>query len=243
LNTTLVTSHSLPLSGLMPGTPYHYRVKSRDIAGNLAISGDTTFTTSAPLDTQPPTVPGSLVVSGTTATSLTLNWAASTDNVGVSGYRLDVSTASSFSSFVAGYNNKDVGNVTSTVASGLVTGSTYYARVRAYDAAGNVSPNSATVQGSTDVSAPVISAVQASSISVNKATITWTTNEPADSRIDYGLTSSYGQSTSLDSTMVTSHSQRLSGLAHNQLYHYRVKSKDAAGNLTTSGDFTFTTGS
>ena len=41
--------------------------------------------------------------------------------------------------------------------------------------------------------------------------------------------------------MVTSHSASLSGLAANTLYHYRVKSRDAAGNLATSGDFTFTT--
>ena len=41
--------------------------------------------------------------------------------------------------------------------------------------------------------------------------------------------------------MVTSHSQALSGLTANTLYHYRVKSKDAAGNLATSADFTFTT--
>ena len=43
--------------------------------------------------------------------------------------------------------------------------------------------------------------------------------------------------------MVTSHSASLSGLAANTLYHYRVKSRDAAGNLATSGDFTFTTAS
>ena len=40
---------------------------------------------------------------------------------------------------------------------------------------------------------------------------------------------------------MTSHSASLSGLAANTLYHYRVKSRDAAGNLATSGDFTFTT--
>ena len=40
--------------------------------------------------------------------------------------------------------------------------------------------------------------------------------------------------------MVTSHSQGLSGLTGSTLYHYRVKSKDAAGNPAVSGDFTFT---
>src|SRR5207249_1413839 len=45
LNTSLVTSHSQPLSGLAPNTRYHYRVKSRDAAGNLAVSRDFTFKT------------------------------------------------------------------------------------------------------------------------------------------------------------------------------------------------------
>jgi hypothetical protein len=40
---------------------------------------------------------------------------------------------------------------------------------------------------------------------------------------------------------VTAHSQGLSGLTPNTSYHYRVKSRDAAGNLQTSVDFTFTT--
>jgi RHS repeat-associated protein len=40
---------------------------------------------------------------------------------------------------------------------------------------------------------------------------------------------------------MTAHSQVLSGLEAGKLYHYQVKSRDAAGNLTVSGDFTFTT--
>ena len=59
--------------------------------------------------------------------------------------------------------------------------------------------------------------------------------------MEYGTTTSYGSSTTLDATMVTSHSQALTELSASTLYHYRVKSKDAAANLATSGDFTFTT--
>jgi len=45
LNTSLVTRHWRPLRGLAPNTQYHYRVKSRDVDGNLAVSGDFTFKT------------------------------------------------------------------------------------------------------------------------------------------------------------------------------------------------------
>ena len=50
------------------------------------------------------------------------------------GYLLDVSTSSSFDSFVDGYHDLDVGNVTGRVVTGLNRGTTYYYRVRAYDA-------------------------------------------------------------------------------------------------------------
>jgi hypothetical protein len=47
--------------------------------------------------------------------------------------------------------------------------------------------------------------------------------------------------TSLDSSLVTGHSQVLSGLSPNTIYHFRVHSRDAAGNLSTSADYTFKT--
>ena len=70
------------------------------------------------------------------------------------------------------------------------------------------------------------------------ATIGWTTDEPSNSQVEYGLTNAYGSSTTLDAALVTSHSQALTGLASNTLYHYRVKSRDGGNNLTTSADFT-----
>jgi hypothetical protein len=93
----------------------------------------------------------------------------------------------------------------------------------------------------TDTVAPTISGVQAGSLSSSGATITWTTDEASDSLVEYGTTTAYGSSSTLNSTMVTTHSVALTGLSGSTLYHYRVKSKDSSGNLATSGDFTFTT--
>src|SRR5581483_501057 len=82
-------------------------------------------------------------------------------------------------------------------------------------------------------SAPVISS--------SGATINWTTDKASDSQVEYGPTTSYGTASSVNSTMVTSHGQNIAGLSANTTYHYRVNSKDSAGNASTSSDFTFTT--
>jgi hypothetical protein len=97
-----------------------------------------------------------------------------------------------------------------------------------------------TTASTTDNTAPLISAVFATPTS-NSATITWTTNEPATSRIQYGLTTGYGSQTTLNTTSVTSHSVLVSGLTPSTLYHFRILSGDISGNNATSTDYWFTT--
>lgn len=94
---------------------------------------------------------------------------------------------------------------------------------------------------SADITPPIISFVSSGSPTQTAATITWTTNENADSQVEYGLTTSYGTTTILDTTMTTSHSVILSGLFASTTYHYRVISKDAATNTAIFSDSTFTT--
>src|SRR6185437_9018873 len=86
-----------------------------------------------------------------------------------------------------------------------------------------------------------ITNVASSGVSATGATITWTTGVGATSQVKYGTTSAYGSTTTLDSTMVTSHSQTLSGLTASTTYHYSVVSKDATNNQVSSPDATFTT--
>ena len=107
-------------------------------------------------------------------------------------------------------------------------------RVPATDTFDNV-----TFVSSADTIPPTISDVAAANINQNGANITWTTNEAADSQVDYGTSASYGLSTALNRSLVTSHTTVISGLDPATTYHVRVTSRDAAGNLATSGDYTF----
>lgn len=96
---------------------------------------------------------------------------------------------------------------------------------------------------SPDVTPPVVSAISSTRVTGTEANITWTTNEAADSQVEYGKTTAYGSMFPLAPALVTSHSVMLTGLSEYTVYHYGVKSRDAAGNLSISGDGTFTTGS
>jgi len=73
-NSTMVTSHTVSLTGLTASTLYHYRVNSTDAAGNTATSTDYTFTTSAP--------PVSKLIESFTDGNFTVNpaWGGTTTN-------------------------------------------------------------------------------------------------------------------------------------------------------------------
>ncbi len=88
---------------------------------------------------------------------------------------------------------------------------------------------------------PVVSSIASGSITHNRATITWSTNEAADTQVQYGPTTSYGSTTALNTSLVTSHTVNITGLTAATTYHYRVISNDQAGNQTISVDNTFTT--
>lgn len=238
-NTGLVTIHGVTLTGLAGGTTYHYRVKSRDAAGNLGLSGDFSFTTTGGVDTSPPVISG-VGTSAVTSSSVTIVWATNEP----SDTQVDWGPTSAYGNTTP-LNTAKVTSHTVTII-GLAAGTTYHYRVKSRDTAGNLAMSgnlSFTTSGGVDTTPPVISGVGTSSVTPTSATIIWTTNEASDTQVDWGPTSAYGNTTPLNSTRVTSHNVTLNGLAASTTYHYRVRSRDAAGNLALSGNFTLTTAS
>lgn len=91
-----------------------------------------------------------------------------------------------------------------------------------------------------DGTPPVITSVVSGGVNHNSATITWTTDEDSDSTVEYGPNTFYGI-TAADGTLTKQHSVVLTNLAQATTFHFRVKSKDASGNLATGADTTFIT--
>jgi len=123
-----------------------------------------------------------------------------------------------------------------TLSNGSGTKTVYY---QVKDLAGNTA-TAVSDSITLDTTAPVISSTQSSGITQTSATITWSTGESSTSIVEYGTTTDYG-STETNTTKLKSHSIVLDGLSSGTTYHYRVKSRDTAGNLRTGIDKTFTT--
>jgi hypothetical protein len=94
-------------------------------------------------------------------------------------------------------------------------------------------------------SAPTLSTgPDAGSITVKKATITWTTSRTSDSKIQYGTsTGSYNTVEPSSSSQVASHSIQLTGLNPGTTYYYKAKWTDEDGNTGTSTEKSFSTAS
>ncbi|TLY18570.1 MAG: hypothetical protein E6K68_11140 [Nitrospirae bacterium] len=200
---------------------------ARDAAGNTTTSAGVT------VDNAPPAISlsspnGGATVAGTVSVS-----ASATDNVGVVGVQFQLDGTNLGAEVTTAPHSVSWNTTLSSDGSHSLT-------AVARDAAGNTA-TAAAVSVTVDNAPPVLSSVSASGLTASAATISWTTDEASDSQVEYGLTPAYGSATVLNASLVTAHSQAVSGLSASTLYHYRVKSRDGAGNLAVSGDFTVTT--
>jgi hypothetical protein len=100
------------------------------------------------------------------------------------------------------------------------------------------------IPGSGSVSVgPILSLPAITAVGIGSATVGWTTDVASTSQVEYGLTTAYGSSSTVDPSLATTHSVALAGLSPATTYHVRARSADAAGNVGVSADASFTTAS
>ncbi len=257
----LRTHHVVELNGLTGGTIYVFQAKSTDALGsgpdretgdfNPSPTPYGTFTTLSFADTTPPVITAQPVVISSSDTTATIEW--ETDEPANGVVQFDTSNQN-WGSYASSVTRTAMETDHIVTLSGLTSVYTYYFRVGSTDPSGNGPTVSAEVElntgVSTDTTAPDITvAPSVGSITDNAATVTWTTDEPGTSVVEYGTTTAYGFTRTITTPRTTSHSVQLTGLQADTTYHFRVSSYDGAGNgPDTSGadsnpsvDDTFTT--
>jgi len=230
------TSVTYTNSSLIQGSSYSYRIRANDAAGNVSGYSNVTTTTTTGTDTQVPSTPTGLTATPTSSTQINLTWTASTDNVGVTGYRVERCQGTGCSTFA------QIATPTGSTYSdsGLMGSTSYSYRVRATDAANNLSGYSSTATATTpvppDTQAPTApSAFTATAASMTQINLSWTASTD-----DVGVTaylvercqgascSTYTQIASVSSTTYNNTS-----LTASTAYSYRVRATDAANNLSS----------
>lgn len=148
---------STTVPNLTAGTTYYFAVTAYNAAGESGYSNEASaaIPTPAPApDTQAPSLPTNPAASANGSSAINLNWTASTDNVGVASYRVERCQGAGCASFV------QVGTPagTSYGDAGLAAGTSYSYRVRASDAAGNLSGYSSVATASTSAASSPLAA-------------------------------------------------------------------------------------
>jgi len=92
-----------------------------------------------------------------------------------------------------------------------------------------------------ETTTPVLSDLATAEVYANAARIRWATDESSTCFVEYGTSTSYGQSTTVLGPPSTTHETVLSDLLSNQTYFYRIVAHDLQRNVTTSEDRNFTT--
>jgi hypothetical protein len=230
IQTALSNGHGVVLTGLNPGTTYYFRAESTDANGHTGASTLYTFTTTgAPASPAP--VISNVTVSNITTTGATITW--TTDQASTTQVNYGTTTSYGNSSTL----NSSLITSHSVTLTNLTPGTTYDYDVVSTNSTGTSSGMSTNYTFTTTNiigTPPVITNIQ-TAVTSTTATITWTTDQAANSAISGTVT------TTPDSNYVMSHSVTLTGLTPGTLYNFSVISTNAGGFTTTSPASTFTT--
>ncbi|MCD5011215.1 fibronectin type III domain-containing protein [Enterococcus durans] len=213
-------------TGLTEDTEYTYEVRAFDIAGNQSEASNEVFArTSVSVDDEAPTIPLNLKVENVTTDTVSLSWGASTDNIGVAGYRV--------------YRNKQLVQEVQGeqfTDTGLMEDAEYTYEVRAFDAAGNQSEVSNRInvrtKGIVDHKPPTTPMnVRATVVTENKVTLLWEASSDESGIRSYQV---YRNSILVGSLPGDTLSYTDTNLSEKTKYYYTITACDHAGNVSVA---------
>ncbi len=200
-----------------PNTLYQYTIKAKDAAGNLSSGVSTSVTTPAALDLIPPSAPTNLLATPS-ATQVALSWTASTDNVGVTGYKIFRDGIQVGTSATTNFTNTSV-----------TAGATYAYVVKANDAEGNTSADSntatVTIPTAADIIAPSKPTGMTTTPGPGRITFSWNASTDNVGVTGYDV---FRNNVQIGTTPTNSYVDTT--VVVGTLYNYKVRAYDAAGN-------------
>ena len=210
---------------------YFYKVTAEDAAGNIGPASNEAAAT-VTSDTNAPTAPTGLQAP-VTGSTVNLTWTASTDDVGVVRYNVHRSTTPGFTPAVGNRIAQPISPAWGD--SGLSIG-TYYYRVTAEDAAGNISSSSSEIGASVaDATAPTAPTGLAAGVAGSTVNLSWTAATDNVGVVRYnvhrGTTSGFTPSAANRIAQPTGTTLRRTPAWLPARYFYKVTAEDAAGNI------------
>ncbi len=182
----------------------------------------------------PPSVPTALTAAAASATQINLGWTASTDNVGVTGYKVFRNGTQVATSATNSYQD-----------TGLAPSTTYTYTVSAFDATGNNSAQSASASATTqapppDTTPPTVSITAPAAGATVSGTVTVSANA-ADNVGVVGVQFLFdGVNLGAEDTTAPYSVPWDTTAATNASHSISARARDAAGNATTSATTTVT---
>jgi len=214
-------------TGRTAGTSNSYRVRATDAAGNLSAYSNTASATTS--DSVAPSAPSNLTATVAAGTQINLSWTASTDNVGVTGYRIERCQGTACSSFA------QIGTSTAAAYSdtGLSSGASYSYRVLATDAAGNLSPYSNTASQTTVIPPTAPTNLSATASGGTQINLSWTASTSGIGILNYLVEQCQGLGCTsfLQIATPSATSYASTGLISGTQYSYRVRASDTSNNM------------
>ena len=211
---------------LTEDTEYTYEVRAFDAAGNQSEASNEVFArTSVSVDDEAPTIPLNLKVENVTTDTVSLSWDASTDNIGVAGYR--VYRDKQLVQEVQGEQFTDTR---------LTEDPEYTYEVRAFDAAGNQSEASNRInvrtKGIVDHTPPTTPMnVRATVVTENKVTLLWEASSDESGIRSYQV---YRNSILVGSLPGDTLSYTDTNLSEKTKYYFTITACDHAGNVSVA---------